>query len=62
MQRASGPAAQNIVEKVVEIVKSSDTLLNYVFKFMQTQNKITNTKITPLQALKIYHEITKAGN
>lgn len=42
-------------------MSSSDTLLDYVFKFMQSHNKINDKKITPLQALKIYMDMTKAG-
>ena len=40
---------------------SKDTLLNYVFRFADAQNRATGKKITPLDALKIYHEITKAN-
>lgn len=41
-------------------MRSSDTLLEYVFRFASAQNRVSEKKITPLEALKIYHEITRA--
>lgn len=41
-------------------MRSTDTLLNYVFRFAETQNRVANKKITPLEALKIYNEMVKA--
>ena len=41
-------------------MRSTDTLLNYVLRFMEAQNKISGKSITPLDALKIYHEIVRA--
>ena len=40
-------------------MKSSDTLLNYVFRVVESHNALIENKITPLQALKIYHDIIK---
>lgn len=41
-------------------MRSTDTLLDYVFRFMKAQNRVSDKQITPLDALKIYHEIVKA--
>lgn len=41
-------------------MKSSDTLFDYVLRFADAQNRVSGKKITPLEALKIYHEITRA--
>lgn len=41
-------------------MRSTDTLLNYVFRFTEAQNRVSDKKISPLEALKIYHEIAKA--
>lgn len=41
-------------------MRSTDTLLDYVFRFVDAQNRVSGKKVTPLEALKIYHEITKA--
>ncbi|MGN0180129.1 MAG: hypothetical protein ACI4DY_11975 [Monoglobaceae bacterium] len=41
-------------------MSSTDTLLHYVLQFAKAYNKISNDKITLLQALKIYNEMTKA--
>ncbi len=41
-------------------MRSTDTLLDYVFRFADAQNRVSEKKITPLEALKIYHEITRA--
>lgn len=43
-------------------MSSSDTLLHYVLQFAKAHNKLSPEKITPLQALKIYMELIKAGN
>lgn len=41
-------------------MRSTDTLLNYVLRFMEAQNRVSEKQITPLDALKIYHEIVRA--
>lgn len=41
-------------------MRSADTLLNYIFRFAAAQNRVSSKKITPLEVLKIYHEIVKA--
>ena len=41
-------------------MRSTDTLLDYVLRFMEAQNKVSDMRITPLVALKIYNEIVRA--
>ena len=41
-------------------MRSTGTLLDYVFRFMKAQNRVSDKQITPLDALKIYHEIVRA--
>lgn len=41
-------------------MRSADTLLDYVFRFAAAQNRVSGKKITPLEALKIYHELVRA--
>lgn len=40
-------------------MRSSDMLLDYVFKFAHAQNRVSDKKITPLEALKIYNEMLR---
>lgn len=40
-------------------MRSSDTLLDYVFRFVTAQNRVSGKKISALEALKIYHEMVK---
>ena len=39
---------------------TTDTLLDYVLRFMEAQNRVSDKQITPLDALKIYHEMVRA--
>ena len=41
-------------------MRSTDTLLDYVLRFMEAQNRVSDKQITPLDALKIYHEMIRA--
>ena len=40
-------------------MRSSDTLLDYVFRFVSAQNRVSNKKISAVEALRIYHEVIK---
>ena len=46
--------------KEMHKMRSTDTLLDYVLRFMEAQNRVSDKRITPLEALKIYHEIVRA--
>ena len=41
-------------------MRSSDTLLDYIFRVASAQIRISGKSISPLEALKIYHEIIRA--
>lgn len=42
-------------------MSSTDTLLHYILKAVEAHNRISDKKITPLEAIKMYLEMTKAG-